>query len=53
MSQNRPLIDTLKQDLRKQRVTYRQVAEALELSETSVKRLSPEESFSVKCLGKV
>ena len=53
MSQTRPLIDTLKQELRKQRITYRQVAEALELSETSVKRLFAEESFSVKRLDKV
>jgi len=53
MSQTRPLIDTLKQELRKQRITYKQVAEALELSETSVKRLFSEESFSVKRLEKV
>jgi DNA-binding Xre family transcriptional regulator len=53
MSQTRPLIDTLKQELRKQRITYKQVAEALELSETSVKRLFAEESFSVKRLEKV
>ena len=53
MSQTRPLIDTLKQELRKQRITYKQVAEALGLSETSVKRLFSEESFSVKRLEKV
>jgi len=53
MSQTRPLIDTLKQELRKQRITYRHVAEALGLSETSVKRLFAEESFSVKRLEKV
>jgi hypothetical protein len=39
MSQTRPLIDTLKQELRTRRINYRQVADALELSETSVKRL--------------
>ncbi len=53
MSQIRPLIDTLKQELRKQRITYKQVSEALELSETSVKRLFSEEAFSVKRLEKV
>jgi transcriptional regulator with XRE-family HTH domain len=53
MSQTRPLIDTLKRELRKQRITYRQVAEALELSETSVKRLFSEEAFSIKRLEKV
>lgn len=53
MSQTRPLIDTLKQELRKQRVTYKQVSEVLELSETSVKRLFSEEAFSIKRLEKV
>ena len=53
MSQIRPLIDTLKQELRKHRITYKQVAEALDLSETSVKRLFSEESFSVKRFEKV
>ena len=52
MSQSRTLIDTLKRELRKQRITYRQVAEALELSETSVKRLFSEEAFSIKRLEK-
>ena len=53
MSQTRPLIDTLKLELRKQRITYKQVSEALNLSETSVKRLFSEEAFSVKRLEKV
>ena len=53
MSQTRPLVDTLKQELRKQRVTYRRVSEALELSETSVKRLFSEEAFSLKRLEKI
>ena len=39
MSQSGQLIDTLKRELRRQRITYRQVARALELSEPSVKRL--------------
>ena len=53
MSQTRPLIDTLKLELRKQRITYKQVSAALNLSETSVKRLFSEEAFSVKRLEKV
>ena len=53
MAQTRLLIDTLKQELRKQRITYKQVSEALELSETSVKRLFSEEAFSLKRLEKV
>ena len=53
MSQTRSLIDTLKQELRKRRINYRQVAEALELSETSVKRLFSDEAFSIKRLEKV
>jgi len=52
MSQTRSLIDTLKQELRKQRITYKQVSRALELSETSVKRLFSEEAFSIKRLEK-
>ncbi len=39
MSQSSQLIDTLKRELRRQRITYRQVAQALDLSEPSVKRL--------------
>jgi DNA-binding Xre family transcriptional regulator len=53
MSQIKSLIDTLKQELRKQRITYKRVAEALELSETSVKRLFAEEAFSVRRLETV
>ena len=53
MPQTRPLIDTLKLELRRQRITYKQVATALNLSETSVKRLFSEEAFSVKRLEKV
>jgi DNA-binding Xre family transcriptional regulator len=53
MSQTRFLIATLKQELRKQRINYRQVAEVLELSETSVKRLFSDEAFSIKRLERV
>jgi DNA-binding Xre family transcriptional regulator len=53
MSQTRSLVETLKQELRKQRITYRQVSEALDLSETSVKRLFADAAFSVRRLEKV
>lgn len=53
MSQTRTLIETLKLELRKQRITYRQVSEALDLSETSVKRLFSDAAFSVRRLEKV
>jgi len=53
MSQTRALIETLKQELRKQRITYRQVSQALDLSETSVKRLFADAAFSVRRLEKV
>ena len=53
MSQIRPLIDTLKLELRKRRITYKQVSESLKLSETSVKRLFSEGTFSIKRLEKV
>ena len=53
MSQTRSLIDTLKQELRKRRINYRQVAEVLELSETSVKRLFSDDAFSIKRLERV
>jgi DNA-binding Xre family transcriptional regulator len=53
MSQTRPLVDTLKLELRKQRITYKQVSEILDLSETSVKRLFSEAAFSIKRLDKV
>ncbi len=53
MSQTRSLVDTLKQELRKQRITYRDVSKTLDLSETSVKRLFSEEAFSLKRLEKV
>ncbi len=53
MSQTRSLIETLKLELRKQRITYKQVSEALDLSETSVKRLFADAAFSVRRLEKV
>lgn len=53
MSQTRLIIDTLKQELRKQGVTYKQVAKELDLSEASVKRLFSENSFTLARLGQV
>ena len=53
MSQTKLIIDTLKQELRKQGVTYKQVAKTLKLSEASVKRLFSERSFTLTRLGQV
>lgn len=53
MSQTAQLLDALKQCLRARGLTYRDVAEALELSEASVKRLFSEQSFSVKRLEQI
>ena len=48
MSQSHQLVDTLKIELRKQRINYRQVADALKISETSVKRLFSQKNFSLE-----
>ncbi|MCP4982612.1 MAG: helix-turn-helix transcriptional regulator [Gammaproteobacteria bacterium] len=53
MAQTRLIVDTLKQELRKQGVTYRQVAKTLDLSEASVKRLFAENSFTLARLGQI
>ncbi len=53
MSQTKLIIDTLKRELRKQGINYRQVAQQLGLSEASVKRLFAEHSFSLDRLSKV
>jgi len=53
MSQKKRIIDTLKQELRKQDITYRQVAEKLDLSEASVKRLFSEYAFTLDRLEQV
>lgn len=47
------LLSTLKQELRKQGKTYKDVASVLNLSEASVKRLFSEQSFSLERLDKV
>ena len=53
MAQIKLIVDTLKQELRKQGVNYRQVATVLDLSEASVKRLFAENSFSLARLGQI
>ena len=53
MSEASQLIDTLKQELRKQRINYRQVAKGLGISETSVKRLFSKRTFSLDRVEKI
>ena len=53
MTQTNQLVETLKQELRKQRITYRQVAEALGLSEASVKRMFAGRFFTLERLEKI
>ena len=53
MPQTKLILDTLKQELRKQAVTYKDVAHALDLSEASVKRMFSENAFSVARLATV
>ncbi len=53
MSQTSQLIDTLKRELRKQRITYKQVATALDLSEASIKRLFAGRFFTLDRLERV
>ena len=53
MSQTRHIVETLKQELRKQGITYRQVAEALDLSEASIKRLFAENAFTLARLEQI
>lgn len=53
MAQTKMIVDTLKRELRKQGITYRQVAHKLGLSEASVKRLFAENSFTLARLGEI
>ena len=53
MSQSSQLIGTLKRELRRQRITYRRVAEALQLSEASVKRLFAGRAFTLDRLEQI
>ena len=47
MAQTKLIIETLKQELRKRGINYKKVAQKLELSEASVKRLFAEYSFTL------
>jgi DNA-binding Xre family transcriptional regulator len=53
MSQTIQLINTLKKCLKAKGMTYQHVAQALRLSEASVKRLFSEQSFSLKRLEEI
>lgn len=53
MSQTKDLLNALKKCLRAKSLTYRDVAEALQLSEASVKRIFSEQTFSVARLEEV
>ncbi|TNF87365.1 MAG: helix-turn-helix transcriptional regulator [Gammaproteobacteria bacterium] len=53
MSQTKLIVDTLKQELRKQGINYRQVAQTLGLSEASVKRLFAESSFTLERIEQI
>jgi DNA-binding Xre family transcriptional regulator len=53
MSQTRAIIAALKKELRKQGKTYRDIADVLDLSEASVKRLFSEHAFSLDRLDRI
>ncbi|MFE8069864.1 helix-turn-helix transcriptional regulator [Marinobacteraceae bacterium S3BR75-40.1] len=53
MAQTAAIVDALKQCLRENGVTYQQVAEELDLSEASVKRLFSQRQFSLKRLDQI
>ncbi len=53
MTQTKSLIATLKKELRRQGKTYRDIANLLDLSEASVKRLFSEQTFSLDRLDRI
>jgi DNA-binding Xre family transcriptional regulator len=53
MRQTNLIVETLKRELRKQGIRYKEVAKKLELSEASVKRLFAERSFTLTRLAQV
>ncbi len=53
MSETRAIVQALKKSLRAANVTYVEVATALDLSESSVKRLFSDQDFSLKRLDQV
>jgi len=53
MAQTKLIVETLKKELRKQGVNYKQVAQKLELSEASVKRLFADCAFTLERISQV
>ncbi|MCG8316083.1 MAG: helix-turn-helix transcriptional regulator [Pseudomonadales bacterium] len=53
MAQTSAIVDALKQALKEQNITYQKIANHLELSEASVKRLFSEKQFSLKRLDQI
>ncbi|HIQ54242.1 MAG TPA: XRE family transcriptional regulator, partial [Pseudomonas pachastrellae] len=53
MAQTAAIVSALKNALKEQGITYLQVAEALDLSEASVKRLFSERQFSLQRLDQI
>ena len=53
MAQTKLIVETLKRELRRQGITYRQVAQKLDLSEASVKRLFADCSFTLDRVSQV
>ena len=53
MAQTKLIVDTPPPPLRNQGINYRQVAQTLDLSEASVKRLFAESSFTLSRLGQI
>ena len=53
MAQTKLIVETLKKELRKQGINYKQVAQKLQLSEASVKRLFADYSFTLERISQV
>jgi len=53
MARSHQIIDTLKLELRAQSINYRQLAEKLELSESTIKHMFSTRNFSLKRLDKI
>lgn len=53
MARSPQIVDTLKQELRAQGINYRQLAEKLSLSESTIKHMFSTKNFSLKRLDKI
>lgn len=53
MARSQQIIDTLKQELRSHGINYRELAERLELSESTIKHMFSSKNFSLKRLDKI